>query len=90
MRISHRWKRSVAVGVLAAGALLAPVATTTAGARPPCCGVDDLATYWSTPDFETGTIVGQYDEGYDCGPYSWGVQTPYVSYSYRYCATSTG
>jgi hypothetical protein len=90
MRMSLRWKRSVAVGMLAAAALVAPAATTAASARPPCCGVDDVVTYWSTPDFEVGTIVGQHSEGNDCGYIDWGVQSPYVSYSYRYCATSTG
>jgi len=86
MRISPRVSKTVVAAVLAAGALAAPVTTTTATALPPCCGVDDIANYYATPDM-TGSIVGQHDDGGDCAFTNWGQVTPYVKYTTLYCST---
>jgi len=86
MRISPRVSKTVVAAVLAAGALAAPVTTTTAPASPPCCGVDEVANYYATPDL-TGPIVGQQDDGGDCAFTDWGQVTPYVQYTRIYCAT---
>jgi hypothetical protein len=82
-----RLTKSVAVMALAAGALLAPAATTTASAMPPCCGIDLVANYYATADM-TGPVVGQRDDGGDCAFTPWGEVTDYVKYTRIYCSTS--
>jgi len=87
MRISPRLNKSLVAVVLAAGALLAPATTSTAAAMPPCCGMDQIANYYSTAAMTT--LVGQYDLDGECAFTNWGQTTPYVKYTWRYCATST-
>jgi hypothetical protein len=78
----------VAVVALTAGALLAPVTTTTASAMPPCCGIDLKTTYYSTA--AKTTVVGVFYDGGDCAPpYEWGQTSPYYTTQKIYCATST-
>jgi hypothetical protein len=85
LRISHRLNKSVAVAaVLTAGALLAPAATTTANAMPPCCEMDQITNYYATAD--KTLLVGQYDTNDFCATFTdWGQTTPYVTLTYRYC-----
>jgi predicted RNA-binding Zn-ribbon protein involved in translation (DUF1610 family) len=88
MRVSRRVNKSVVAAVaLSAGLLLAPGATTTASALPPCCGEDVIYTYYSTS--AKTTEVGEIYNNDDCGtPYQWGVTTPYYKIQRIYCATS--
>jgi hypothetical protein len=89
MRLYPRLNKSaVAAVALTAGALLAPAATTTASAMPPCCGIDIQTTYYSTA--AKTTVVGVYYEGGDCNPsYQWGKTSSYYTIQKFYCATST-
>jgi hypothetical protein len=87
MRVSHRVNKSVVAVALTAGALLAPVTTTTANALPPCCGLDTVITYYSTS--AKTTVVGRYDDGVDCDFADWGYRTAYYTTSTYYCSTST-
>lgn len=87
MRLSRRMNKSVvAVVALTAGVMLAPAATTTASALPPCCGVDVKVTYYSTS--AKTSIVGVWYDGGDCDPsYQWGQKTAYYTTQKIYCTT---
>ena len=85
MRLSRRLNKSVVAVALTAGALLAPVVTTTASAQV-CCGVDIKTTYYSTA--AKTTIVGVFYDGGDCQPpYEWGQTTAYYTVQKIYCST---
>ena len=81
MRITA--SRIAAAVTLATLTLLTPIATTEAGALPPCCSEDLVVNYYATADM-TGPIVGQYDDG-DCQQLDWGQNTPYIKYTHVYC-----
>jgi hypothetical protein len=88
MRLSRGVNKSaVAAVALAAGVMLAPAATTTASAMPPCCGVDIRITYYSTAAHTTVVGVDCSNCG-DCVPVTvWGKTTPYYTTQKIYCAT---
>lgn len=90
MRVSRPRNKSVVAAVaLTTGLMLAPGATTTASALPPCCGVDQITYYYYSTSAKT-TEVGEFYSGDDCGtPYQWGQVTPYYKIQNIYCATST-
>jgi hypothetical protein len=88
MRLSRRGNKSVVATVaMAAGLMLAPGATTTASALPPCCGVDLVTTYYSNAAHTTVVGIDCSDCG-DCQPiFVWGQTTSYYTTQKHYCST---